>query len=63
MVTWNADGSVDVYDETHHVMLPEAGSGGSGEGFVNITDLMAAAGSQAYWDANMPDGGGRTPAP
>jgi hypothetical protein len=56
VVTWNADGSVDVRDVTHNTDVPEAGAGGSGEGFINITDLMAVSTDQATWSAQVGDG-------
>ena len=58
VVTWNADGSVDVRDITHNTDLPEAGAGGTGEGFINISDLMAVSTDQATWTANVDDGVG-----
>jgi hypothetical protein len=41
-ITWNADSSISVFDDTHHSPLPYAPNGGTGWGFVNLTALTAA---------------------
>ncbi|HEX4560623.1 MAG TPA: hypothetical protein VH113_02225 [Gemmatimonadales bacterium] len=55
-VTWNADSSVTVRDQTHHVNLPVAANGGAGFGFVNLR-AFSGPGITA---ANLSDGTGTT---
>jgi hypothetical protein len=42
LVTWNADGSITVFDSTYHTTLPFAANGGTGWGFVNVRAFTAA---------------------
>ncbi len=53
-VTWNADSSVSIRDQTHHLNLPLAPNGGPGFGFVNV---RAYAGVTA---GDIADGTGTT---
>lgn len=55
-VRWNADSSVSIRDQTHHLNLPLAPNGGPGFGFVNVR-AFAGPGVTA---ANLDDGTGTT---
>ncbi len=58
VVTWNGDGTVSVRDITHNVTLPPAGAGGSGVGFMNISDILATGLTQGLFDTQVDDGNG-----
>jgi hypothetical protein len=58
VIEWNADGSVTASDVTHNTTLPPAGSGGSGVGFITLTNILATGVDQAQWDAEVADGVG-----
>jgi len=42
VVTWNADSSITVRDSTHRLTLPYAPNGGTGWGFLNVAEFIAA---------------------
>ena len=57
-VTWGAGGAVTVRDETHHVNLPYNTSGGSGYGFLTLTNVLATGLDAAFWASDVDDGTG-----
>jgi hypothetical protein len=58
VVTWGAGGTISVRDVTHNVTLPFTAAGGSGWGFLTLTNVSATGMDQPTWDAIVADGVG-----